>query len=211
MSSSYVLRYFPLRARAEPIRFLLLASGESFSEETPNWPADKDQQPLGQLPVLIEKDADGSEFVLTESQAIEKYLAEKLNLLVKTGLKDTARENQLRAQLNDVINLLFNYIYGSESAREETHEQFKKQAELLVKYHEKVLAENGSNGHYFGNKTTYVDICLYTFLAVIRQPNDASIPNCTDFFTESKAPGINKVFQAVQNDPIAAAYIAKYE
>ncbi|KAI9482096.1 hypothetical protein LPJ78_000878 [Coemansia sp. RSA 989] len=209
--SSYTLRYFPFRARAETIRLLLLASGENFSEETPDWPADRDQQPLGQLPVLIEKDADGSEFVLTESQAIEKYFAEKLGLLVKTGLKDTARETQLRAQLNDVINLLFGYIYGSENAREETLEQFKGQAELLVKYHEKILADNGSNGHYFGDKTTYVDVCLYTFLTVIRQPSDAGIPNCADFFTERNAPEMNKVFQAVQNDPIAAAYKAKYE
>lgn len=205
---SYTLRYFPIRARAEVIRLLLLASGAKFTDMMPDWPVEKDKQPMGQLPVLVETTEDGSEFVLSDSIAIEKYLAGKAGLLVQTGLRDKAREDQLRSQIEDVYSLALAYKYGLEAARESVADKYKRTAAAFVNYHENVLAENGSNGHYFGDKTTYVDICLFAYISIMRQPDDKAMPGVADPFSESNAPGLNKVIQTVQKDPIAAAYVA---
>ncbi|KAJ1844878.1 hypothetical protein H4S02_000440 [Coemansia sp. RSA 2611] len=206
--SSFVLRYFPIKARAEVSRLLLLSSGAKFEDVMPDWPAEKEKQPMGQLPVLVETAEDGSIFELSDSIAIEKYLAAKFGLLVQTGLQDTARENQLRSQVEDLIELWARYIFGTEYERESVYAKFKSAATNFVKYHEKILAENGSNGHYFGSKTTYMDLCLFAFLIIMREPNEKAIPDRNEFFSEANAPGLNKVFQTVQSDPVAAAYVA---
>ncbi|KAJ2149039.1 hypothetical protein EV180_004471 [Coemansia sp. RSA 518] len=206
--STYVLRYFPIKARAEVARLLLLASGDKFADVMPDWPAEKENQPLGQLPVLIETLEDGTEFELSDSVAIEKYLARKSGLLVKTGSMDTAREDQLRSQINDVIDMHYAYMFAPEGSHEVIEARYRSNAKAFVKYHEKILAENGSNGHYFGSKTTYMDIALFAFITVIRQPNEKAIKDCTDYFSESNAPGLNKVYETVQASSIAAPYVA---
>ncbi|KAJ2355818.1 hypothetical protein GGF43_002460 [Coemansia sp. RSA 2618] len=206
--STYVLRYFPIRARAEVARLLLLANGEKFTDVMPDWPAEKDEQPLGQLPVLVETLEDGTEFVLSDSVSIEKYLAAKYDLLVKTGLRDTARENQLCSQIKDVIDIHYKYMFANEDDRKAIKDQYESTAAAFVKYHEKILAENGSNGHYFGSEITYMDISLFAFLSIIRLPGERSMKEAPDAFVESKAPGINKVFQNIQASSIAAPYIA---
>ncbi|KAJ2386045.1 hypothetical protein GGI23_006582, partial [Coemansia sp. RSA 2559] len=75
---SYTLRYFPVSARAETAKVLLTLSGADWKLEAPAWPQDKDAQPVGKLPVLIESSDSGDKpFVLGESLAIEQYLATK--------------------------------------------------------------------------------------------------------------------------------------
>ncbi|OAQ61191.1 hypothetical protein VFPPC_13222 [Pochonia chlamydosporia 170] len=211
--STYELRYFSLRARAETIRLLLLASGSKFTEVTPDWPADKTQQPLCQLPVLIETLEDGEKFTLSDSIAIEKYLAAKAGLLVQTGLRATARENQLRGQIEDLFALQVRYARGAEGGKEAAVERYKVLADAFVKYHEALLAENGNNGHYFGTSTTYMDLALFTWVMFLRAKSNAGmlIPGSADFFSAAKAPGIDKVYTVVRGDGIAAAYVATLE
>ncbi|KAJ1811367.1 hypothetical protein LPJ77_000231 [Coemansia sp. RSA 2523] len=206
--STYILRYFPIKARAEVARLLLLASGDKFTNVIPEWPEEKDNQPLGQLPVLIETLEDGTEFELSDSIAIEKYLARKSNLLVKSGPMDTAREDQLSSQIKDVIDMHIAHMYAPEDSREFIEAQYRSKAEAFVKYHEKILAENGSNGHYFGSKTTYMDIALFAFITGIRQPGENAIEGCADYFSKRNAPGLNKVYETVQTSSIAALYVA---
>ncbi|KAJ2658629.1 hypothetical protein IW148_004590 [Coemansia sp. RSA 1199] len=206
--STYVLRYFPIKARAEVARILLLASGDKFVDVMPDWPAEKSNQPLGQLPVLIETLEDGTEFELSDSIAIEKYLARKSGLLVKTGPMDTAREDQLSFQIKDVVDMHYAYMFAPEDSRKVVEAKYRSNAEAFVKYHEKILLENGSNGHYFGSEMTYMDIALFAFITIIRQPSEKAIKDRADYFSESNAPGINKVYETVQASSIAAPYVA---
>lgn len=211
--STYELRYFSIRARAETIKLLLLASGAKFNHVTPEWPADKPNHPMCQLPVLIETLQDGSKFELSDTQAIEKYLAAKAGLLVDSGLRDTARESQLRGQIEDLFLLLTSYPRGPEGIREFTAQRYGMMAPAFVKYHEDILAKNGYNGHYFGSKTTYVDLALYTFMAFNCRyaESNTGIPDCIKFFAGEIAPGINKVLETVQGDPAVAPYLASLE
>ncbi|RDA85524.1 hypothetical protein CP532_2165 [Ophiocordyceps camponoti-leonardi (nom. inval.)] len=214
--STYVLRYFPTRWRAEGARFLLLAKGSTFKEETPSWPADRSIQPLSQLPVLVERNNnnpvdDGSDFVLSDSVAIERYLAARAGLLVRSGLRDSAREMQLRAQMEDIHTVLVQYKYGHEAGRETEGEKYRRLADSFVGYHEDLLQKNGSNGHYFGNAITYADICLYLLLLLIRSPPDGFPPACEEPFSPQKAPAINRVYHAVRGDELARPYVTWLE
>ncbi|PFH60260.1 hypothetical protein XA68_11247 [Ophiocordyceps unilateralis] len=207
---NYILRYFPLRWRAEGARFLLLATGAPFIYETPTWPSSQSDQPLSQLPVLVEKSADKetADFIISDSVAIEHYLAARAGLLVDSGLRDSARELQLRAQMEDLNVRLSQYIYGHEAGRDMAAEKFIRIANSFVDYHEELLARNGSNGHYFGNKTTYADISVFLLLTIMRRPHEVSLPGREELFSRERAPGINRVYRAVRDDPLAAPYVA---
>ncbi|KJZ72121.1 hypothetical protein HIM_08494 [Hirsutella minnesotensis 3608] len=207
--STFVLRYFPIKWRAEVVRFLLLASDASFTEEKPAWPEARAQQPVGQLPVLVERDAgDGTEFLLSDSVAIERYLADKYGWLATGGARVTARECQLRNQIEDLYHLMIVHIYGHEAGRPDVQARFDRMARGFVEYHEGVLAENGSNGHYFGGSLTWMDVALYTLLLLVRRPYERQIPGVAGYFGEDKAPGLNKVFETVHGDPLSAGYRA---
>ncbi|KAI8317880.1 hypothetical protein GQ54DRAFT_281323, partial [Martensiomyces pterosporus] len=155
---SYTLRYFPIRTRAETCRALLSYSGAPWENVHPEWPAEKHNQPFGKMPVLIERSEDGSEFVLSDSVAIEKYLATKYGLAVTGDARAVAHQDELRNQLRDIYELIVLYMFGHEDVRPDIMDKFNTLAKALVRFHEEFLKKNGSNGHYFGKKTTYVDI-----------------------------------------------------
>lgn len=101
MSTSFQVYYFPIQGRAEPIRLLLALAGADWDNKFPtvgctpasgdrrtarsgsltclrqDWPSEKAGTPMGQLPVLIEKSADGSDTVIPQSHTIMRYVARK--------------------------------------------------------------------------------------------------------------------------------------
>ena len=79
MTTSYEIVYFPSQGRAEPIRLLLALAGQSFTEshiDIATWQQTKLTMPLGQVPVLIERDGKG-ERKIPQSQAILRHLARR--------------------------------------------------------------------------------------------------------------------------------------
>lgn len=80
MSTSYELLYFPLRGRAEPIRLLFALAKVAYTNTgVTNWPEFKPKTPLGQMPVLVERDATG-ERQIAQSGAIIRHLARVFDL-----------------------------------------------------------------------------------------------------------------------------------
>ncbi|ORX71072.1 hypothetical protein DL89DRAFT_119517 [Linderina pennispora] len=207
--STYVLRYFPLKARAETCRALLSYNDSEYSDEAPVWPQDKVNQPVGQLPVLIETDESGNVFELSESLAIEHYLAAKHGLLVNGTPQDSARQDELRHQLVDIFNYAPRHRFTVEEARPSIKERFETQVQFFIKYHENHLKNNGSNGHYFGNEITYMDVALVATLRSINDFGNQCLSGMSDFFTPEKAPLINKVVEVVSADPKMAKYLSK--
>ncbi|KAJ1961475.1 hypothetical protein GGI12_003229 [Dipsacomyces acuminosporus] len=206
--SSYTLRYFDAKALAETSRAILAFSGDSWENTHPAWPQEKADQPIGKLPVLVETSEDGSEFVLTESSAIEQYLAIKYGLYITGDAKQVARQEELRSQIKYLAQLAINYKWGTESARPNVLNEYNTLAPALIKYHEAALKANGSNGHYFGDRTTYIDLALYTSIVVIRGVSADTMPGADQFFTEENAPELNKVLKAVAAEPALASYVA---
>ncbi|XP_022904144.1 glutathione S-transferase-like [Onthophagus taurus] len=85
-SNSYKLTYFPIKALAEPIRFLLKYGEiefEDFRLDVAQWPNVKDKMPFGQVPVL---EMDGK--MVHQSVAISRYLAKLTNLTGNNDLEN---------------------------------------------------------------------------------------------------------------------------
>ncbi|MEQ1503447.1 MAG: glutathione S-transferase [Myxococcota bacterium] len=73
----YEVVYFDIRGRAEPIRLLLALAGQAFDDTRhafDAWPVHKPTTPLGQAPVLVERDGT-TELRIPQSQAILRHLA----------------------------------------------------------------------------------------------------------------------------------------
>ncbi|KAJ1915818.1 Glutathione S-transferase [Tieghemiomyces parasiticus] len=163
----YELFYFHMAARAEPIRAILDYANVNWTNRAPKeWPAEKDSTPFGQLPVFTETYDQGGQLVLTESQAIERYLARKFGLYGFHPVTDV-RIDIVTSQWETVMN----FYYGSlfvKSQEEFFKGVFLAQAKILFVKHGEQLAKQG-NGYYVGDKITWADLVGYVFLAQIKE------------------------------------------
>ncbi|KAJ1801347.1 hypothetical protein LPJ59_000347 [Coemansia sp. RSA 2399] len=203
--SSYTLRYFDLPGFAETSRLMLLVSKSEWTEEHPEWPQEKPNQPFGRLPVLIEECADGSpDFVLCESGAIERYLARSLGFF-PSDPKKAALQEQLRDHMVDIIvAYVQTTITPSESANEKLNGLLSKFKEVLPK----ALKENGSSISSQSNGLTYIDFSVYSFFKSI-------IWNCreresehTDSFKGLWSPEVIKLISNVAAEPSLQSHVS---
>ncbi|OMJ10398.1 Glutathione S-transferase 4 [Smittium culicis] len=226
--SKFDLLYFPFPGRALTSRLLLSVAGADWKNSVPEWPKDKESMPYGRLPVLIETEQDGSEFVLSESRAIEEYLAATFGLLPQ-GVKNLAVSSQYVNQIFDVIEAYANIagfkittsmalgadIDGLTKTPEECNDRdqfyiaqnivnLKKALSDTIKYflqkHEQILAKSKS-GYYFGESATYADLSLYSVYFSLKSENLAAE------FDTPNYPHVTKLIQLVAANPAVAAVI----
>ncbi|KAJ2780659.1 hypothetical protein GGI15_003450 [Coemansia interrupta] len=208
--SSFVLRYFPVHSRAETIKAIFSYAETDYKYETPEWPLQKSEQPAGKLPVLVETLPDSSEYVLSDSLAIESYLVDKFKLSVSGSPQIIARQQEIRYQIKDIFEACTLYRYATPEAKHMFLDYFLSSTKDIVAYHEKLLTENGSNGHYFGDSITYVDLAAFaTYRAIELQLGD-STPQALELFSKKNAPLMNQVFETVAGQPTIASYLATF-
>ncbi|KAJ1949990.1 hypothetical protein EC988_004553 [Linderina pennispora] len=196
--TSYVLRYFDVQGYGETIRMLL-----TFLK-----PEEKENQPFGHLPVLVEKNADGEvTFVLSESQTIERYLARKY-CLMPTDLQQAARQEQLRDQLIGVQKYHFEYCKATGARKEILVDKYTEDASKLAAVHAQALRDNGNNGHYIGDKTSYIDIAAYAFFKFFRSEGPRALEKKLKLFEPENAPEIAKLNATIEADEDLAPYFA---
>lgn len=169
MSSQYEFFYFERQGIALTCRSILSLSGFDWQNVYPkNWKDEEKQQtPLGKIPVLTETRADGSKFVLAESNAISRYVARK------SGLYGS---NEEEAALIDQFYESWSEIVAKGAAvrrlRETDPEKYTEQFEIfkdtvahpILKKHDEALSKNAT-GYYVGDKLSLVDVhatCLIT-------------------------------------------------
>ncbi|OMJ20541.1 putative glutathione S-transferase 6 [Smittium culicis] len=228
--SKFDLLYFPFPGRALTSRLLLSVAGADWKNSVPEWPKDKENMPYGRLPVLIETEQDGTEFVLSESRAIEEYLAARFNLLPQ-GIKNLAVSSQYVNQIFDVIEayasiagfkIKTSHALGADiDGLTKTPEECKDRDQFYiaqnivnltkslrdtVKYflqkHELILAKSQS-GYYFGDSITYADLSLYTVYISLKNEN------LTDEFDSPNYPHVTKLIELVAANSAVAAVINK--
>ncbi|KAJ2621472.1 hypothetical protein GGI26_004051 [Coemansia sp. RSA 1358] len=211
----YTLRYFPVPARADTCKALLALSGVEWKLESPAWPKGKDSQPVGKMPVLIEAysgDNATAPFVLGESYAIEEYIATKYNLFYQPDdLQMMARQRELRSQMVELYEYVSDIMHGPEASRAGLLEKYKVAGRYIVRFHEKVLRENGSNGHYFGDKTTFADVAALASVFGLQHTFADLDPSMIDFISEDNAPEINNLVNTLSKDPALASYVAGFK
>ncbi|KAJ1818809.1 hypothetical protein LPJ60_004121 [Coemansia sp. RSA 2675] len=206
--SIYTLRHFQVPGRAEPCKAILEYTGAKWTLETPQWPQEKVNQPIGKLPVLVETNKDGTRFILSDSLAIEQYLVCKYNLCVpEQDRQMVARQMELRNQLNDLFQMTQLIVNVTEpTTRTNFIQRYMTLAKDVVTYQEKWLKENGSTGHYFGNKTTYVDLALLGTMCAIRTTLK-NMPEMLEPFNKKNAPMMNHVMTTMEKDAKLAEYM----
>ncbi|KAK9758418.1 hypothetical protein K7432_017824 [Basidiobolus ranarum] len=203
---SFRLLYFPINAVCSTSRDILSYGGANFENIYPkDWKKEKFNTPLEALPVLYIKTKDGKDLVLSEVVVIDSFLAKKYNLL---------GDNDYDEQLIKIFYMSTHYLqerfatactWSHPSVQAGQFEYFKKNMlPTWIKTHEKHLVENGSNGHYVGNKITLADIRTANAIAHFsQQPDSEEYINLI-----KKSEPIWKVKEMVESQPEIAAWRA---
>jgi glutathione S-transferase len=162
MSSHYEFLYFDRHGLALTGRSLLSLSGFDWNNTYPkNWKEEeKPKAPFGKMPVLTETRADGSKFVLAESNAINRYVARKAGLF-GSNEDEAAHIDQFYESFGEIVSKANPIRKLRETEPEKYAEQiaiFKETVvtPILIK-HEEALRKNGT-GYYVGDKLSLVDV-----------------------------------------------------
>ncbi|KAJ1722417.1 hypothetical protein LPJ53_003176 [Coemansia erecta] len=125
-------------------------------------------------------------------------------------LQDAARQIELRSQIKDLWDLCLQYKFGSEESRKGTLDKYTTLSKAVISYHEEHLKQNGANGHYFGSKTTYLDIAVFATYMALKDFIAPVFPQALDSFAKDSAPLLNKLFETVSAEPSLASYLATF-
>ena len=113
------------RGRAELVRFIFAASGKTFTDNRiSDWPACKDEQPLGQLPTM---NTHGT--TLVQSIAIARFAARECNLAGADNLK-AAQADAIVDTVMELVNTYYSKVFPIKDDAEKV-KNIKKNAKIL--------------------------------------------------------------------------------
>jgi glutathione S-transferase len=167
MAPKYVLHYFDLRGRGEPLRWIFHYAGQEFEDhriDPSQWATVKTTTPQGQLPYLEIDDKQ-----LPESMAIGRYLARQFGIAGQNALEE-AQADAIIDHQRDASREYWSWIAAVLVAKDQA-----KADEIKAKYFSEGLPpylqsfekklQNNSQGQGFlvGNKPTWADFIVVAF------------------------------------------------
>jgi len=199
MDDKIQLVYFGVRGRAETLRLVLHAAGQTFDDvriDRETWAQKKPETPYGQVPYIVYKGK-----MYGQALAIGPFLAKKCGLYGKTD------EDSLR--IDEVTHLVDDFRLNIRAWRLEKDPQ--KQADLVARikaeerprylgYFEKLLRENGDVGFFVGSSVTLADVMVYDIIDSM-QTFDPDSPL-------SSFPLLQKLRENVGSIPSVKTYLA---
>ncbi|XP_046864112.1 glutathione S-transferase 1-like isoform X1 [Xenia sp. Carnegie-2017] len=165
----YKLSYFPLRARAEPIRIILSLAGVDW-EDNRNL-NDEDLvalnedgiPPFGQLPIL-----EFDDVILAQSMAILRFLSREHGFMPETSLEIALADgivDQIQDCVLKVIKMWFTKSPEKEKVKQDLNDNYFPKN---MSYFEKMFQKNcKEHTYFFGEKVTYADINFFVLLMVL--------------------------------------------
>ena len=202
MSSQYKLIYFNLKARAEVIRLLFNLVGQEFEDirhPLEEWPSIKPTLPFQQAPVL-EIAENGKTHQIAQSHAIERFLANRFNLLGKTEI-ERAQVDMIGEEIVDLFTVLFS-IYRKKDTEEKSkklEEAFKERVPSGLKLIQNLL-EAYKSGYLVGDSITLVDIQLINFYDWLRERKNQVL---------EKFPALKKHEELIRSHPKLVEHLKK--
>lgn len=172
MSVNYHLAYFNGKGLAEVSRLVFAATETPFEDFRypfqiidgnyikPEFDSIKDTLPMGQVPLLTVKKNDQVILKLSQSKAIERYIASK------TGLMGSSPEEA--ALIDSICELVIDLKTKFNSAKSDhvlTTKFFEEVLPLNLSFVEKFIAASGS-GFCIGKQISLADIQLFHFLTI---------------------------------------------
>ncbi|XP_043273317.1 uncharacterized protein [Venturia canescens] len=195
--SSYKLTYFNITGLGEPIRFMLSYGGAKFEDvrlSFEEWPKQKPNMPMGQVPVL---EIDGKKY--HQSKAIGRYLAKKFNLYGKDDL-EALEVDAAADSIDDLRIALSTYFWEKDPAFKAKLKDvaFQKLPVCLDNFNAQVK-KNG--GYFVGGKASYADILFAGFYGYFSHVLGH------DFAKDH--PELKKLVEKIYANPGIKAYIEK--
>ncbi|PIA18621.1 hypothetical protein COEREDRAFT_79648 [Coemansia reversa NRRL 1564] len=207
---SYILRYFDMIGNGESTRLMLTAANVEWTEERPEWPQEKANQPFGRLPVLIEKSTDGSpDFVICESGNIERYLGRTLGF-IPADLRKAALQEQVRDQTFDVITSFAGFVRStSEEDKKARLDAFWEILDKYIAVYSKHIQDNGNTGYLFGNSLSFADITTYVLFKNVLIGFAKFKEDIADYAKPKLTPEIIKLISTVEAEPSISKIVFK--
>jgi len=209
--NKYDLYYFGLFGISGTVRTILAVSDANFTSNNPpgdTWKTQyKPRTPFGVMPVLRETFADGSlTFLISETDAIERYLSRKFGYFGKTALEDVII-SQFQSSTNSLIQkLVYRYLILDKDPELRAANKEKLLGGPIIDWiciHEKHLSENPvavaakeehGNGHYVGDSISLADLKTVQLIDMIRALSDKLI-------SKDKTPALWKVKENIETTP----------
>ncbi|XP_045535338.1 glutathione S-transferase [Papilio machaon] len=192
------LHYFDLNGIAESIRYLLHYGGQKFEDiryEVKTWPDKniKDMLPFGQLPLYEE-----GNMKLTQSLAIARYVALKVNLL-PTDPWEQALLDSIVLTIYDFWTKVVAYFKEEDPKRkaELKREILEETIDFYFSRFEKQLKDNKG---YFNGKLSWVDFVL---IGIVEASNLFLGVNI-----EKKYPTVDTLMKKILSLPGVKDYVA---
>ncbi|KAF9330675.1 hypothetical protein BG006_006362 [Podila minutissima] len=202
--SKFQLFYFGLQARAEIPRLMLAYAGANVEHVSADWPTMKEKTRFGCLPVMFETTSNGTVLEFAESQAIERYIAKKFNLLGE----NVWEEQQINEFVSSIDFQLTNYtkvMFAPAESRHKEAEAFHQNFAKWILFMERHLIENGNNGHFVGNRISWADLKAAVLVGRLSLllPSGMEVPKLPE--------ALVKVVETVKADSKIAAWMATEE
>ncbi|KAF9124863.1 hypothetical protein BGW39_007845 [Mortierella sp. 14UC] len=198
-SASYKLEYFDVSGLGALPRDILSFGGARWEDlALTNWPNEV-KSPFGVFPVLHIKTADGRELRLAESIIIDHYLAKQFGLLGNNEWEEL-QIKMFHSSLHFIRErLTMRVTWNYKEVQEKAMDYFLKTSlPVWIETHTKHLKDNGSNGHYVGNKLSLADLQLANVIDHIEclHEGDQIVQRIKE-----GSPELWKVKETVDNEP----------
>ncbi|KAG9063282.1 Glutathione S-transferase S1 [Linnemannia hyalina] len=189
--STFEIKYFNIHGLGGVTRTLLAISGNKFTSNNPeDWASEKPLAPFGVMPLLTETSADGKTIIqIAESDAIERYLANKFGLLGSNTFEEVL-VNTFVSNNHSLQSAIFSkYLINKDPELKAANKEPLITSNIApwIKYHEQHLVANGANGHYVGNKVTLADVTTDFLIGLIQGVTGEEL------VSKSKTPAIWEV------------------
>ncbi|XP_047360630.1 glutathione S-transferase-like [Vespa velutina] len=195
---SYKLTYFPVKALAEPIRFIFSYAGVEFEDvrfNSNDWPKIKPTTPFGQVPML---EVDGKK--INQSTAIARYLAKQHGLAGKNDW-EALEIDAIVDTIHDVRAKIAAHHY--EQNAEAKAAKLKVAEEVVPYFLERLDNQVKNNGGYFvGGALSWAD---FTFVALLDYLNFMAKSNIIEKYDNLKA-----LQEKVLNIPAIKKWVEKH-
>ncbi|XP_046829803.1 glutathione S-transferase-like [Vespa crabro] len=195
---SYKLTYFPVKALAEPIRFIFSYAGVEFEDvrfNSNDWPKIKPTTPFGQVPML---EVDGKK--VNQSTAIARYLAKQHGLAGKNDW-EALEIDAIVDTIHDLRAKIAAHHY--EQNAEAKAAKLKVAEEVVPFFLERLDNQVKNNGGYFvGGALSWAD---FTFVALLDYLNFMSKSNIIEKYDNLKA-----LQEKVLNIPAIKKWVEKH-
>jgi len=207
-----VVLYSGYSLKAKNYRLLPIMKDDSFTYDGSEWHEEdkinlKKRNSLINLPYIELTNSDGTELLISQSNACLSFLGRKFNMFGKNEV-DVSQCEQLLLETNDLRNVITSFAYThfknkdleNEAAKDVFTRAFQNNNVGKIQKFENWMKENQNNENYFliNNEITIPDFNLFDILdfyvEFLKYYNFVNDKNIKNIFNELGYPNISKFY-----------------